>query len=256
MKSKEIIDEYIAAVRQTEEEVLESKTYSHVEILSKRYGKEVFITMNEGNPFADVLDPHGLLGFEDGLIALLEESEMIAYLLYQLYDIRLEKMKALYKCGADGYIGSETYCSADLISPSTYRDIVLPAQQHFYRELKKIGLYSICYFTGNLFPMLEDIKEIGIDALLTESRNKGIEIDISRLYDQVDGDFTLYGNLNSVDILQRGSAEEVHRETLRQIRLCSRGKFIMSNDCPIPFGTPEENIRTMLETSREAQESA
>jgi uroporphyrinogen-III decarboxylase len=248
LESTAVIDEYIKAVYQTEEEVLSSRIYDHVSIISRRYGGTVFITLNEGNPFAAILDPQGLLGFEDGLINLIEKGEMAAYLLHHLYDIHLERMKALKTCGADGYIGSETYCSADLISPAIYHDIVFPAQRHFYTKLKELGLYSMCYFTGDIFPMLEDIKNLGIDALLTEARNKAVEIDIGELYKKTSGAFTLYGNLNSVEILQKGGIDAVREETKRQISVCDKGKFVMTNDCPVSFGTPEENIHAMLST--------
>lgn len=244
------IDEYVKLVSKNTAEVLESGVYDHVKLISAQYGETVFIALNEGNPFADALDPHGVLGFEDGLIALLEEPDLVERLIYGLYDAKLQKMKALQQCGAHAYIGSETYCSADIISPSIYREIVYPAQKRFYTGLKQLGLYSISYFLGDLFPMLEDIKTLGIDALLVERHNKALDIDVAKVYEQAEGAFTLFGNLNSVDTLQKGTREEVVQETLRQTRVCNNGKFIMSNDCPVSFGTPEENIRAMIDTVR------
>ena len=252
LDSKSVIDEYITAVYQSESDVLESGIYSHVELLSRRYGDEVFITLNDGNPISGILDPHGLLGFEDGLVSLLTNGDMVAYLLYQLYDVLLERMKALKKSGADAYIGSETYCSADMISPRIYRDVVWPAQRHFYTGLREIELGSFCYFLGDLLPMLPDIKNLGIDALLIEARNKAVEIDVAEVYRQAEGAFTLYGNLNSIDILQLGSIADVERETRRQMTACSGGRFIMANDCPVSFGTPEENIDAMIRAAKTA----
>lgn len=250
LESKQVIDEYVSLVTVSEEEALKSGIYDQVKVIRERYGEEVFITLNEGNPFADTLDPHGVLGFENGLISMIEEPEMVGYLLHRLHESRLETMKALKKCGADAYIGSETYCSADIISPALYSEVVFPAQQYFYQSLKKMGLYAFSYFLGDLFPMMEDIKQLGLDALLVERYNKGLDIDIHRVYEEAEGAFTVFGNLNSVDTLLHGSTDDVINETTREIELCNHGKFIMSNDCPICFDTPVENIQAMIETAR------
>lgn len=248
LESKRAIDEYVSLVTVTAEEALKSGIYDHVKVIRKQYGNEAFITLNEGNPFADILDPHGLLGFENGLISMIENSEMVEYLLRKMYESRLETMKALKQCGADAYIGSETYCSADIISPALYSEVVFPAQKQFYHGLKEMGLYAFSYFLGNLFPMMDEIKQLGLDALLVERYNKGVDIDIHRVYEEAEGEFTVFGNLNSVDTLLHGTVEDVIKETKREIDHCSRGKFIMSNDCPICFDTPAENIQAMLET--------
>ena len=105
-------------------------------------------------------------------------KRQVGYLLHRLHESRLETLKALKKCGADAYIGSETYCSADIISPALYSEVVFPAQQYFYQGLRKMGLYAFSYFLGDLFPMMEDIKQLGLDALLVERYNKGLDIDI------------------------------------------------------------------------------
>ena len=250
LDSRQAIDEYISLITISEQEALDSGIYDHVRIIRERYGDEAFITLNEGNPFADALDPHGVLGFEEGLIAMLEEPEMVAYLLERMYDARLETMKALKKCGADAYIGSETYCSADIISPALYHEVVFPAQQRFYHGLKDLGLYAFSYFLGDLFPMMEDIKQLGLDALLVERYNKGLDIDIRRVYEEIDGAFTLYGNLNSAETLLHGTPDQVAEETRRQMEACNRGKFVMCNDCPVSFDTPPENLQIMLEVAK------
>ena len=62
----------------------------------------------------------------------------------------------------------------------------------------------------------------------------------------------LFGNLDSVYILQMGSREDVVRETRRQVKACHRGGFVMANGSPVSFKTPPGNIRAMIETVREA----
>ena len=243
------IDGYIDAIYQDEYEIMQSGVFRHVTILREKY-PDVFIAVNEGNPICSILDPYGIIGFERGLIAFIENPGFMAELAYRLYEIVLPRMKALKTAGADGYIGSETYCSCDLIAPDTYKDIIYPAQKRFYAETKKTGLYPFVYFCGEILPILEYICELGADALLVEENKKNFHLEISEIYNKIDGRMTLFGNLDSVDILQKGTKEDVQKETIRQISACRNGKFIMANGCPVSFTTPAENVIEMIETAK------
>jgi uroporphyrinogen-III decarboxylase len=242
---------YVDAIYQSEEEIIQSGVFSHVAILREKY-PDVFIAVNEGNPICSILDPNGIIGFERGLIALKENRDFMAELTYRLYETLLPRMNALRASGADGYIGSETYCSCDLISPKTYRDIIYPAQKMFYTEIKKTGLYPFVYYCGEVLPIIEYICELGADGLLVEEPKKNYQLEISEIYRRVRGRRTVFGNLDSVDILQKGTREDVRKETIRQISVCGGGKnrFIMANGCPVSFCTPIENVREMIETTK------
>ena len=247
--SSDDIEGYIDAIYQDEEEIIQSGVFRHVTILREKY-PDVFIAVNEGNPICSILDPHGIIGFENGLIALIENPGFMAELTYRLYEILLPRMKALKTSGADCYMGSETYCSCDLISPETYKKIIYPAQKMFYTETKKTGLYPFVYYCGEILPILDYICELGADALLVEEPKKNYNLEISEIYKRINGRMTLFGNLDSVDILQKGTKEDIRKETLRQINLCNNGKFIMANGCPVSFSTPVENVIEMIETVR------
>lgn len=251
LDSKNAIDEFVDYIHMTPEEVRESGIYDHVEILSKQYGKDVFIALNEGNPVCGIWDPHGYLGFEEGLIALAENPEMVAYFLYKLYETYLPYMEVLHEKGSHGYIGSETYCSCDLISPQMYRDVVFPAHKLFYEGVEKIGLVPITYFLGDIHPILEDIARTGAKGLMIEESKKTFTLDAVEIHRKLDGAMTLFGNLDSVYTLLMGTPDEVRGETLRQLKGTGGEGFIMANGCPVAFDTPAENILAMMDTARQ-----
>lgn len=250
LESYEVIDEYFNLISESREDVLAGGEYDHVRCLRERYGDTVPLLVNEGNPISNILDPHGCVGFEEGLIALIEEPEKMEYLINRAYDAILPRMEALKASGADGYIGSETYCTPDLISPDTWRNLIYPAQKRFYGKLKEMGLISISYFLGDIIPLIEDLKQMNLDALMVEEPKKQYSLDIGKIYDHLEQSLCLFGNLDSVYVLQMGSRKMVVEETLRQLKACSRGGFIMTNGCPISFDTPAENIHYMIDTAR------
>ena len=250
LESYSVIDEYIESNYPAKDEIIKSGVFDHIRILFERYGRECVLMLNEGNPISWILDPHGCVGFENGLISLMDKPDRMEYLIHRSYEALLPRMEALKEMGGDGYIGSETYCSADIMSPSLYRGIIFEAQKKFYTAVAKMGLIPVTYFTGDINPLLEDIKELGVKGLMVEESKKNFNLDVGTLYRRLEGQVCLFGNLDSVYTLQLGSKEDVVKETLRQISACGQGGFVMANGCPLSFTTPPENIHAMIDTVR------
>lgn len=247
MDSKAAIDRFIQFRYPRDDSAYQE--FEHVRLLRESYGDTAFLSLNEGNPICEVLDPSGVMGFEDGMVALIEHPDLMEYLIYEMYDALLYRMSILKECGADAYIGSETYCSNDLISDSLYKEIIFPAQKHFYQQIADMGLIPIVYFLGDICPRIKYIKELGVTGLMVEESKKNFRLDIGEIYAQLEQTVTLFGNVDSVDVLQKGDAPTVAAEVRHQRTLCSKGRFISSNGCPISFGTPAENIRALLQSS-------
>jgi len=100
------IEDYIAFTNLTKEEIRATGLYEHVPRIVQRYGDETYIIINEGNPICGVLDPHGPFGFETGLQALLVFPDYMEYLIWRMYEQRLDRMRFLAETGVHGYLGS------------------------------------------------------------------------------------------------------------------------------------------------------
>jgi len=250
LESYSAIDEYVAAFYEDKSTTIKSGIFDHVKILSDKYGSKSVLCLNEGNPISWILDPHGCVGFENGLISMLEKPDKMEYLIRECYSALLPRMEALKSMGADGFIGSETYCSADVMSPDLYRNLIFEAQRIFYTSIEKIGLIPITYFLGNVNPLIEDIKKLGVKGLMIEESKKNFRLEVGSIYDKLERNVCLFGNLDSVYIMQKGTIEDVARETTRQVNACNKGAFIMSNGCPLSFSTPPENVNAMIHAAR------
>ena len=250
LDSNKTIDDYIALRYESTEEVLASGVYDHIPILRQSFNNEGFFCINEGNPICEILDPGGPLGFEEGLAALLEAPDKMERLIYGSYQALLPRMAALKEKGAHGYIGSETYCSSDLISPAIYRSLVFPAQKFFYHEIGKMGIVPITYFLGDINPLIGDIKQMGAKGLMIEESKKGFVLDVNDIYTKLEGSMTLFGNRDSIYTLLDGTVGDIKAETERQIQ-GKEHNFIMANGSPIAFNTPPEHIDAMIHAAHE-----
>lgn len=250
MPDEAVVEDYLAVEALTDDEIRKTGAYDHVREIVKRYGGDVFVAVNEGNPVCGVFDPHGLVGFEEGLIALVEKPQLMERLLFGLYDLRLAWMRYLSDCGCHAYIGSETYVGADLISPESYRSVVFPAQAHFYKSVHALGVIPIAYYCGDIVPMLPYISDLPIKALMIEESRKGFELDPVEIRKQLSESVALFGNLDTVSTLRFGTQADVRRETLKQLQALQYGRFVMANGSPIAPETPRENVHMMIETTR------
>jgi uroporphyrinogen-III decarboxylase len=253
LDNQSIVDEYLDLNRYSEREIIETGTYDHVKTIVKNYGETVFIALNEGNPICEILDPHGIIGFERGLIALVEKPDLMKQLIFGLYERKLDWMSVLAKTGCHAYIGSETYASADIISPDVYSRLVFPAQKFFYEKIRTLGMEPIVYFCGDVRPLIPYINELDVTALLIEEGKKNFTLDVKEIRRKLASRITLFGNLDSVHTLLFGSAEDVRRETIRQLEAARLGPFVMANGSPIAPGTSKENLKEMIQVSRSIQ---
>ena len=105
-------------------------------------------------------------------------------------------------------------------------------------------------------PILDDISRMGARGLMVEEAKKGFDLELGRIHRGLAGSMALFGNLDSVDVLLRGSVADVRVETLRQMeagggaRGGGAGGFIMASGSPIAFHTPPGNIHAMIRTAR------
>jgi len=143
--------------------------------------------------------------------------------------------------------------AADILAPSTFRALVLPALSMFYHELERIGLIPISYFLGDVNPILDDIAGMGARALMVEESKKNYKLDVVKIHEKLDGRMALFGNLDSIYHLLWGSLKTIEAETRRQCACAKKGGFIMACGSPICLDTPRENIDMMLRTARNAR---
>ncbi len=232
LNSKRLIDEFVAATTPSETEIADSGIYEHVPILAEKFGDQALILMNEGNPTCGVFENGGPAGdFQDAMAATVTHPENLAYLLWKLYESWLGRMRVLQQSGAHGYIGSETCVSCDLLSPKTFRAVVLPALKMFYEQVGSMGLVPVTYFLGEIVPILDELACMGAHALMIEEPKKGFRLEVLEIHRALAGRMALFGNLDSVYTLLWGDASAVQAETRRQCACAEKGGFISSLSC-------------------------
>jgi len=251
LSSKSGIDDFIARfVHLTAEDISELGYTRHVRLISEEYGDTVFIAAHIPSAICEIFDPiTGYTGFERGLISFHDFPGGMRYLLEKCYEEQLEWAKAYAGAGAHAYAISEAFISPDIAGPDVYRRFVKDIHRDYFAEVKKMGLASICYFTGDVNPILDDLAEINIDALMTEESKKGFVIDVKNIRERIGDRVCIFGNLDSIYLLHDGMPGDVYAETQKQLE-GAKNNFITCNGSPITPGTPKANIIKMIEAGK------
>lgn len=197
---------------------------------------------------------HGVLSYEGMMILLATRPDLAVHAGRRFLKNNVTRLHEQAELGIDAIWIEELF--TDQISPELFRDINLPLLQESTAAIRRFGLKSIYYFCGDPNGRLDLILQAGADAVHFEESKKGFTIDIEDVVALVDGRCTVFGNLDSIGVLQDGSEQALEAEVRRQLDAGrrNRGRFVMSTGSPITPDTPVERVKLYTDLVREMQQ--
>jgi MtaA/CmuA family methyltransferase len=154
----------------------------------------------------------------------------------------LEFGQALMENGANAIFLPEPTASASMISPSMFRQFVLPRLKKITQSLRVPCILHIC---GDTSPTLEAMGESGAKVL---SLDQCMDLAHARA---VMEDAVLGGNVDPINALLMGSKEQVVDDTLNCLGRAGTKRFVLMSGCGVPPNTPLENLKTMVRTAKD-----
>lgn len=138
--------------------------------------------------------------------------------------------------------------SATLIPPEALRRYTLPWHRRFAQLAHQHGLPYFLHSCGNLSEIMNDlIDNVGIDA--KHSYENAI-LPVADFQAQYGRRIGVLGGVD-VDVLARGSPDEVRHEVRRIMDTCHpRGRYCIGSGNSIPSYVPVENYLTMLDEAQ------
>ncbi len=233
----------------TPEEVdreLASGRYQVARALLDRHPNELPLYESYTSPYTELL---GLLGFQGMMTSLIEEPRKTHKLLAGGLPRPSPRLAAAEKLGVRIVFVEECLASADLISPQMYREFVFPYTKRTLEFYESRGFRTVLYFSGDLMPLLEDLKRLPWTALSFEEDRKNYGIDLAEVRRVMGPDRVLYGNINAY-FLERAGDAEVLVEVRRQVEVGGADRFVLSAGSPFTPGTSLERVRFFCESTR------
>jgi uroporphyrinogen decarboxylase len=201
----------------------------------------------------------GLRGLDTWLFDLTENLEFVRALLSLVTDLMLAGVEAfLNEVGqhVDVLVMADDQATqhGPLMSPKLYRALVKPHHARLIAAMKrKSGAKIFFHSDGNVFPLIGDFIDIGVDLLnpvQVSAREMGDTAGLKRLF----GDkLSFCGAIDTQHVLPFGTTDDVRRE-VRQ-RICDLGPgggYIVAAVHCIQPDVPPENVYAMLDEAATA----
>ncbi len=136
-----------------------------------------------------------------------------------------------------------------LMSPATYRSMLKPVHAELVAAIRRRTDAKIFFHTdGDVFPLLDDLVEIGVDILNPVQTSAGRMADLATLKLRYGDALTFCGAIDTQRILPHGTPDEVRAEVRRVIgELGPGGGYLLSSVHTIMNDVPAENILAMVD---------
>ena len=140
-----------------------------------------------------------------------------------------------------------------LISPKMYRQILKPLHADFIQFIKERTNAKIFFHTdGDVFPLIPDFIEIGVDILNPIQTTAGKMADLPALKKHYGKNIVFCGGIDTHRILPYGTPDEVRQEVRRVMQtLGPGGGYMVASVHTIMDDVPPENVLAMVDAVEE-----
>ena len=216
-----------------------------IRILKDKYGDTVAVMGKVMGPWTL---SYNLIGTQEFLMETIMDPDLVELALQRFKEISLRFALAQVAAGADIITWCD-HATGNLVSAEMYGRFLLPVQtemvRRFHEETKKITNRYVPLFLhccGRANDRLHLFKKAGFDAFHFDSVNN-----IAEMMQIAGDDILLTGCVNNPRVLLQGSTEDVEHQVTEIIK---NGVKLISPECAIPCRVSNENLKTIVSTSR------
>ena len=185
-------------------------------------------------------------GTQDWMMDLMGPEEPVMQVLEFATQVTSKFVKLVADTGVDMVSNGDSTAGPEMISPDMYRHFALPFEKKVIQTAHDTGLPYVLHICGNTNSILDAMIESGTDGLELDYLT-----DIHKIYDMCAQKRLFIGNIDPSGIIALGSTSDVKEKCLELLETYKNSpRFIMNAGCAIPAETPEENIRTLVDTTR------
>jgi uroporphyrinogen-III decarboxylase len=237
------------------EELLASGCLDYAQAAVEALGGEQFIV--PGGVAGAFWCAHFHVGLTNLLTMTIEQPDLLDELNRRMLEQNIEHLRAYAAAGGDALYVDDALATSDMISIAHYERFCLPYMAEMVREIHRLGRKAIVIYYGGVMDRLEQIASLGADGFSMETSMKGYVNDLGAIAAAIGDRVTLFGNLDPVGVLQKGSDAQLQREAQRQREAGRRARgFIMCTGSPITPATPLARVKRFIELGWERGEAS
>ena len=193
-----------------------------------------------------------LLGLENMADAIYNEPELLQEIIEAADDFWTRLGLKLIECGCDAlYVANDMGMNGrTLISPNQLREFFFPSFRKQVQTWKAAGAKVLLHSCGNIDAVLEDLADIGIDAINNIQVRAGM--DLARTKEKIGDRVTIVGNVDATGIMCQSDKSLIDNAIRQVVETAGQdGALIIATDHSFHEGIPSENVVYFLEKARE-----
>lgn len=168
-----------------------------------------------------------LRGFVNAMTDFLDEPEHAAHLLDRIFGFEKDLMTLAAEAGMDGFHFGDDWGTQDglILSPAMWRRIFKPRYREQFEHAHRLGLHVWFHSCGNVLPLLQDFREIGVDVMNIAQPNV---VDLDAASQRLRGKQCFLMPVSYQTVSISGTPAEIEREVRRTYDLLAteRGGLI------------------------------
>lgn len=192
-----------------------------------------------------------LCGMEEAVLLAIDKPEMMAELVQIVAEWNYRRMEIILDEGVELITKRSWYESTDMWSPTLYRKFILPDLRKEVQLAHQAETKFGYMMTSGVMPIIDDIIQAGVDALIGVDPLQGKGTDLATLKQKARGKLCLWGGVNSYLTIENGSEQDVKEAVEQAITVLGPGGgFVLSPVDSITNITDHtwNNLDTMIAT--------
>ena len=172
-------------------------------------------------------------------------------LLEGICEYNLRTLERLAELPLDGIFLSDDYGNQRqlMMSPETWREFIRPPLARIFAAAKERGLFTLIHSCGNVYEIIGDLIEIGLDVLHPIQPEAMDGFALKREFGR---DLTFWGGISTQHTLPHGRPEEVRAEVLAKAeKLGEGGGYILEPGITIQADVPLANVLALIAAAQE-----
>jgi uroporphyrinogen decarboxylase len=223
------------------------KKLKAIKKIRDEFGDTVLVMGSVAGPYSVV----GLVwGMEETMMKAMTEPELLQEACDFFVEQQYKYAKAQYDAGAHALWLGDCDAFSGMLSVEQYMQFAFPSCKKLVDKIKSETDMIIHLHNSEIsIPHLLAECELGVDII-----SVGPAADISEVRKALTGKNCFTGNLDPIEVLMRGTPEEIAKEAERIVKTCytDQGGYIFNTGEMNPRDVPTENMKAMVQAARRA----
>jgi len=211
----------------------------------QRFAPDVSIHAEVFSPFTHLME---LFGYEQGLLALVDEPDKCHEVLAVLTANVLAQVQLYAACRPDAILVSSAFAGAGFISRRMYEEFVAPYEDKVFRAINQSGSKSYVHTCGAIGDRLDLMSKTSVDGIDTLDPPPLGTVHLEEAKSKYGERFFFKGNLDAVNEMLHADDGTFERAVEERIRIGKPGGgYILSSACSVAPHVRPERLKRLAE---------